>query len=45
MPKLEEAKEILKEMQVPERQQSDLCGYVILALANIKDKELWQKEQ
>lgn len=41
MPKLEEAKEILKEMQVPERQQSDLCGYVILALANIKDKELW----
>lgn len=36
MSKLEEAKNILKELKVPLKQQSDLCGYVILAMADIK---------
>ena len=36
MSKLEEAKRILRELKVPLKQQSDLCGYVILAMADIK---------
>ena len=32
MSKLEEAKNILNELKVPLKQQSDLCGYVILAM-------------
>lgn len=43
MNKLEEAKNILKELKVPSRQQSDLCGYVILAMSNIKEKVIWSK--
>ena len=41
MSKLEEAKNILNELKVPTKQQSDLCGYVILAMANIKKDDIW----
>lgn len=39
MSKLEEAKNILYQLRVPQKQQSDLCGYVILAMANIKEND------
>ena len=41
MSKLEEAKRILRELKVPLKQQSDLCGYVILAMADIKKNDKW----
>ena len=41
MAKLEEAKNILNELKVPPKQQSDLCGYVILAMADIKKNDEW----
>ena len=41
MSKLEEAKNILNEVKVPPKQQSDLCGYVILAMADIKKNDEW----
>lgn len=41
MSKLEEAKNILNELKVPLKQQSDLCGYVILAMADIKKNDKW----
>ncbi|MBQ9300099.1 MAG: restriction endonuclease [Clostridia bacterium] len=41
MTKIEEARTILKELRVPEKQQSDMCCYVFLALANIKKRDLW----
>lgn len=41
MSKLEEAKNILNELKVPPKQQSDLCGYVILAMADIKTNDEW----
>lgn len=41
MSKLEEAKSILNELKVPSKQQSDLCGYVILAMADIKRNDKW----
>ena len=41
MSKLEEAKRIVRELKVPLKQQSDLCGYVILAMADIKKDDKW----
>jgi len=41
MTKIEEARTILKELRVPEKQQSDLCCYVLLAMANIKKRDSW----
>ena len=41
MSKLEEAKNILNELKVSPKQQSDLCGYVILAMADIKKNDEW----
>ncbi|MGL5440745.1 MAG: BsuBI/PstI family type II restriction endonuclease [Filifactoraceae bacterium] len=41
MSKLKEAKNILNELKVPLKQQSDLCGYVILAMADIKKNDKW----
>ena len=41
MSKLEEAKDILNQLKVPQKQQSDLCGYVILAMAGIKKDDKW----
>lgn len=41
MSKLKEAKEILKDLQVPAKQQTDLCCLVLLAMAKIKEKDKW----
>lgn len=41
MSKVEEAREILKELQVPAKQQADLCCFVLLAMADIKEQDLW----
>lgn len=41
MSKLDEAKFILKELKVSHKQQSDACGYTLLALAEIKEKDNW----
>lgn len=41
MSKVEEARAILKELQVPAKQQADLCCFVLLAMANIKEQDLW----
>ena len=41
MSKIEEAREILKELQVPAKQQADLCCYVLLAMADIKENDEW----
>ena len=43
MSKIEEAREILKELQVPAKQQADLCCFVLLAMANIKEQDLWAR--
>lgn len=41
MNKIEEAREILKILQVPIKQQSNLCCLSLLAMANIKEHDLW----
>ena len=41
MNKVEEAREILKELQVPVKQQADLCCFVLLAMADIKEEDNW----
>ena len=41
MSKVEEARAILKELQVPAKQQADLCCFALLAMANIKEQDLW----
>ncbi len=41
MSKVEEARAILKELQVPAKQQADLCCFVLLAMANIQKQDLW----
>lgn len=42
MNNLEEAKNILKEVGMPEKQQSDLCGYTLLAMAGLKRNDSWK---
>lgn len=42
MGKIEEARKLLKDVGMPDRQQSDLCCYVLIAMANIKEKDLWK---
>ena len=42
MSKIEEARVILKELQVPVQQQTDLCCYVFLALADIRKQNEWK---
>ncbi|WP_421948079.1 BsuBI/PstI family type II restriction endonuclease [Phaeodactylibacter xiamenensis] len=39
--KLEEAKEILRALQLPSKQTNDRSGWVFLALANIKPEDNW----
>lgn len=41
MGKVEEARQLLKEIGMPNKQQADLCCYVLLAMANIKEVDLW----
>ena len=43
MKRIEEAREILKELQVPVKQQSDMCCYVLLAMAQINKKQAWSE--
>ena len=43
MKKIEEARTILKELQVPVKQQSDMCCYVLLAMAQIGKKQSWSE--
>lgn len=41
MSKLEEAKEILNCLQVPAKQQNGMCCCVLLAMANLTEKQPW----
>lgn len=42
MKKIDEARRILKELQVPEKQHTDLCCYALLALANQGRRDSWE---
>lgn len=42
MRKIEEARTILQELQVPVKQQSDLCCYVLLAMSGIGKHDKWE---
>ncbi|MCO8259376.1 restriction endonuclease [Enterococcus faecalis] len=42
MKKIEEAKLILKELGMPKKQQSDLCGYTLLAVGSVKENSDWR---
>lgn len=41
MSKLEDAKKLLNALQVTQKQQSDMCCYVILAMAGLKAHDKW----
>ena len=41
MSKLDDAKTILSSLQVPMKQQNNMCCYVLLAMANIREKQPW----
>ena len=43
MNKLNEAREILKEIGMPKSQQSDLCAYTLLALLQLEETQKWDK--
>ncbi|MGL5786874.1 MAG: BsuBI/PstI family type II restriction endonuclease [Bacteroidales bacterium] len=43
MKKTENANSILKSIGMPERQQSEICCYVLLAMAGVKEKSTWAK--
>ena len=45
MDKIEEAREFLKLVGMPKAQQTDLCCYVILAMAGIKPEMHWKDAQ
>ena len=45
MNKLENAKDILKQIGMPASQQSDLCGYTLLALAGVLHEMPWNSAQ
>lgn len=40
--KVEEARQLLKEIGMPDKQQADLCCYVLLAMANVKEMDTWK---
>ena len=42
MKKVDEVKELLSALQVPEKQQTDLCCYTLLAMANLKKQSQWK---
>ena len=42
MNKIEEARSILKDLNVPVKQQSDMCCLTLLAMANLKEQDSWQ---
>lgn len=41
MSKLDEAKQILKDIGMPTKQQNDNCGFSLLALAKLSEKSSW----
>lgn len=43
MDNLDSAKEILKAIEMPERQQNDTSAYTLLALANIREHNKWSE--
>lgn len=43
MSKLDEAKQFLKEIGMPNKQQTDMCCYVLLAMADIKEDSVWSE--
>ena len=45
MSKLEEAREILNALQVPAKQQNNMCCCVLLAMANITENRKWQQAE
>ena len=42
MDKIEEAREILKNFGLPKAQQTDICCYVLLAMAGVKQETAWK---
>ena len=42
MDKIDEARELLKMLGMPKAQQADICCYVLLAMAGIKQDTLWK---
>ena len=42
MDKIDEARELLKMLEMPKAQQADICCYVLLAMAGIKPDTLWK---
>lgn len=42
MDKIEQAREILSELKVPDKQQADLCCLTLLSMANIKPSDNWK---
>ena len=42
MGKIDEAKEILNALQVPEKQQNAMCCCVLLAMAGLVEETPWQ---
>lgn len=42
MNKIEQAREILNELKVPDKQQADLCCLTLLSMANIKPSDTWR---
>ena len=41
MSKLEDTKKLLNSLQVPQKQQSDMCCYTLLAMAGLKKRDEW----
>lgn len=42
MSKLENAKEVLRSLNTPLRQQNNMCCYVLLAMADLAEEGLWK---
>lgn len=42
MSKIDDVKDILKTLQVPTKQQSELCCLALLAMANLKEEDSWK---
>ena len=41
MKKIDEARQILKQLEVTDKQQSNLCCYILLAMAGLAEKSNW----
>lgn len=42
MPKINEARDLLKFIGMPEKQQSDICVYTLLAMSNMRECDEWK---